>query len=212
MSGEKYFDQVAAEWDRLRASFFSEKVREKAFAVAGVEPGRIAADVGAGTGFITEGLVRKGVQVIAVEPSAGMLQQLRAKLDGRGEIDFRMGEVEALPIEDQTVDYVFANMVLHHVPSPPAAVKEMARILRPGGKLVVTDMDEHSFEFLRQEQHDLWLGFKRVDVRRWFEEAGLADVVVDCVGENCCAESTSGDEVASVSLFVASGVRTSSKR
>jgi len=212
MSGEKYFDQVAAEWDRLRASFFSEKVREKAFAVAGVEPGRIAADVGAGTGFITEGLVRKGVQVIAVEPSAGMLQQLRAKLDGRGEIDFRMGEVEALPIEDQTVDYVFANMVLHHVPSPPAAVKEMARILRPGGKLVVTDMDEHSFEFLRQEQHDLWLGFKRADVRRWFEEAGLADVVVDCVGENCCAESTSGDEVASVSLFVASGVRTSSKR
>jgi ubiquinone/menaquinone biosynthesis C-methylase UbiE len=96
-------------------------------------------------------------------------------------------------------------MYLHHVASPPQAIKEMVRLLKPGGKLVITDLDAHNFEFLRTEQHDRWLGFRREDVRRWFTAAGLKNVVVDCVGENCCAQSSCGCQSASVSIFVASG-------
>jgi len=66
-------------------------------------------------------------------------------------------------------------------------------------------MDEHSFEFLRTEQHDRWLGFRREDVRQWLLGAGLQQVLVDCVGEKCCAASECGGDVASVSLFVAVG-------
>ena len=55
----------------------------------------------------------------------------------------------------------------------------MVRILKPGGELVITDMDEHEFKFLKEEHHDRWMGFKREDVRRWFEEAGLKNVIVD---------------------------------
>jgi len=74
-------------------------------------------------------------------------------------------------------------MCLHHVENPLAAIKEMRRILKRGGKLVITDMDEHQFEFLRAEQHDRWLGFKREDVKRWFLEAGLKNVTVNAAGE-----------------------------
>jgi hypothetical protein len=81
----------------------------------------------------------------------------------------------------------------------------MVRILRPGGRLVITDLDEHSFEFLRTEQRDRWLGFKREDVRMWLSQAGLRGVATDCAGENCCAQSAGGDALASVSIFVAHG-------
>lgn len=205
MTSKEYFDQVAHQWDEMQASFFSESVREKAFSTAGVQKGKIAADIGAGTGFITEGLIRKGLQVIAVDQSAAMLAEMRRKFAHCDGIDYRIGEAESLPISDGAVDYVFANMYLHHVESPPEAIKEMVRILKPGGKLTVTDLDEHTFEFLKDEHHDRWMGFKRENIRKWFTEAGLKNVIADCVGENCCAQSRHGDESASVGIFVASG-------
>lgn len=205
MSSKKYFDDVASQWDKMQESFFSEAVREKAYTVANIQSGEIAADIGAGTGFITEGLIQRGLRVIAIDQSEAMLQELKKKFKSAGEIDYRKGEAEKLPVEGDSIDYVFANMFLHHVELPSIAIKEMVRILKPGGMLVITDMDEHNFEFLKKEQYDRWMGFRREDVKRWFIDAGLKDVVVDCVGENCCAPSCSGDEHASVSIFVASG-------
>jgi ubiquinone/menaquinone biosynthesis C-methylase UbiE len=205
VSNEDYFDQVARQWDEMRKSFFSEAVRDRALSIAGVEKGRIAADIGAGTGFITEGLVRKGLQVIAVDRSEAMLAEMKKKFELSDEIDYRIGDAEKLPIPDGAVDYVFANMYLHHVESPLKAIREMVRILKPGGKLVVTDLDEHAFEFLRDEHHDRWMGFRREDIERWFKEAGLRNVSVECAGEDCCAQSSCGDEYARISIFVASG-------
>jgi ubiquinone/menaquinone biosynthesis C-methylase UbiE len=145
VSSQAYFDQVASEWDTMRQAFFSEGVREKAYTVAGVEAGHLAADVGAGTGFLTEGLLQRGLRVIAVDPSEAMLAEMRNKFAGLDELDCRVGAAERLPIPDSAVDYVFGNMVLHHVEEPPAAIREMVRTLKPGGRLVLTDMDEHSF-------------------------------------------------------------------
>lgn len=205
MSSKKYFDRVAHQWDKMQESFFSEAVRNKAFSIASVQEGKIAADIGAGTGFITGGLVEKGLRVIAVDKSEAMLAEMRKKFAGVEGIDYRHGEAEKLPIPDGAVDYAFANMYLHHVEFPLMAIKEMVRILKPGGKLVITDMDEHTFEFLKEEQHDRWMGFKREDIEQWFEEAGLKNVIVDCTDESCCAQSSCGEEVARVSIFVASG-------
>ena len=205
MSSKQYFDEVAQQWDTMRKGFFSENVREKALTTANVQPGKLAADLGAGTGFITEGLVKKSVNVIAVDQSAEMLAAMQQKFAEARGIEYRQGTAENLPIEDKTVDYAFANMYLHHVESPSNAIKEMARILKPIGKLVITDLDEHHFEFLRTEQYDRWMGFKRSDISRWFTEAGLNNVKVDCVGENCCTQSECGSEQAAVSIFVAVG-------
>jgi len=205
MNSEEYFDKVASQWDQLRESFFSDKVRKVAVAKATILPGKLAADIGAGTGFITEELIQNRLKVIAIDRSEAMLEEMKKKFGGFDSVEYRIGEFNNLPIQNETVDYVFANMYLHHVDLPQVAIDEMARILKPGGKLVITDMDEHEFEFLRKEQHDRWLGFKREDIELWFKQAGLKNVKVDCVDEECCADSAESEESGNVSLFVAYG-------
>lgn len=207
MNSKKYFDKVASQWDRMRKSFFSDNVREKALAAADVKAGQLTADIGSGTGFITEALVQKGLKVIAVDQSRAMLEEMRKRLSRFDTIDYRTGESDDLPIPDETLDAVFANMYLHHVESPQSAIAEMVRALKTGGKIVITDMDVHDFDFLRKEHNDRWMGFKREDIGRWFSAAGLKNVHIDCVGEDCCAESECEDKEARVSIFIASGTK-----
>jgi ubiquinone/menaquinone biosynthesis C-methylase UbiE len=152
MSSKPCFDDIAQQWDSMRQSFFSDNVRSKALAVSGARAGQSAADIGAGSGFITEGLIANGLQVIAVDQSSAMLETMQAKFTGQKGIDYHAGVAEHLPIADQAVDYVFANMCLHHVKT-------------------------------------------------------LAQATVDCVGENCYAQSSCGCQQAQVSIFVASGIK-----
>lgn len=205
MSSKEYFDEVASSWDEMREGFFSDAAREKALSIARAQPGTVAADIGAGSGYMTEALIEQGLRVIAVDQSEAMLDEMRSRLSDPTNVDYRVGQAASLPLADGTVDYVFANMYLHHVESPSVAIAEVARILRPSGRLVITDLDEHTWEFLRTEQHDRWLGFKRQDVERWLLEAGLSAVATDCVGEDCCAQSELGGGSAQVSIFVAHG-------
>ena len=203
-SSKNYFDSIGADWDRLREGFFPERLRDAALDVAGVQAGRVAADLGAGTGFITQGLLARGATVVAVDQSPVMLSALRRKFAWADEVDCRTGDAEKLPIESASVDYCLANMFLHHVPLPAVAIREMARILKPGGKAVVTDLDAHRFEFLRNEHHDRWMGFDRDDVREWFREAGLTDVRVGSFDAKCCDTSRDGKK-ARIGIFIASG-------
>lgn len=205
MSSKEFFDRVARDWDEMREGYYSDDVRVGALAAAGVESGKTAADVGAGTGFISQGLIQEGLRVIAVDQSEAILNEMKRKFGDIDAIDYRVGNAQDLPIPDQAVDYTFANMCLHHVESPPDAIREMARILRPGGRLVITDADEHDFEFLREEHHDRWLGFKRSDIRDWFLAADLSDVCVDGIGTCCEVQSTCCDDFARIGIFVASG-------
>lgn len=125
MESRNYYDEVAPQWNRLRESFFSIAVRDKALSIANVHPGLIAADIGCGTGFITEGLVQIGLKVIAVDGLQVMLSEMMQKFAGLDLIDYRLGEAGSLPIQDETVDCAFSNMYLHHVEVPPEAIKEM---------------------------------------------------------------------------------------
>jgi ubiquinone/menaquinone biosynthesis C-methylase UbiE len=207
MGSTGYFNQIAQQWDEMRQGFFSEAVREQAYAAAQVQADELAADIGAGTGFISEGLLQRGVRVIAVDQSPVMLAVLEEKLSSSGDLDCRPGSAEALPVESASVDAVFANMYLHHVEDPQAAIAEMARLLKPGGRLVITDLDEHDHDFLRTEQYDRWMGFKRRDVRQWLKKAGLVEVRSESIGSDCCAASKCGCSTASVGIFLGYGVK-----
>ena len=114
--------------------------------------------------------------------------------------------MDYLPFEDDSLDAVFANMYLHHIEEPPLAIAEMVRVLKAGGVLVITDEDKHGHEWLHEEMDDVWLGFDRDQIHRWFVEAGLKEVEVDCTGSACCAESAEG-ESAAISVFAARGIK-----
>jgi len=147
MNTKQYFDDVADKWDSMRKVFFSDTVRKKAYEVAKVQKGKMAADIGAGTGFITEGLLEKGLKVYAIDQSPEMINIMKKKFEHRTEIEYIIADGSSIPLNDDTFDYVFANMYVHHADSPENAINEMVRILRSNGKLVVTDLDKTNFKF-----------------------------------------------------------------
>jgi ubiquinone/menaquinone biosynthesis C-methylase UbiE len=199
----EYFDTVADKWDEMRQTFFGEGVRVAAVRAANISPGDLVADVGTGTGFIAEAALDAGARVVGVDASDAMLAQARARFDGRP-FETRIGDVQALPLAAGEADAVVANMVLHHAPEPPQAIREMARVLKPGGTLVITDADTHTHEWLRTEQHDRWLGFDRAQVAQWFHDAGLENVSVGDTKEICSPTSECGTRAA-ITIFLAQG-------
>jgi ubiquinone/menaquinone biosynthesis C-methylase UbiE len=201
----EYFNQVAPEWDAMRKRFFGEGVRRAAIAAANVRPGTVVADIGTGTGFMAEAALDAGARVIGVDLSEGMLQQVSTRLAGRA-FEARQSSETELPLADSEVDAVVANMFLHHAEDPPSTIRQLARALKPGGRLVITDADTHTHEWLRVEQHDRWMGFDRADLARWFTEAGLVDVTVGDTNEICSPTSQSGTQ-ASITIFLARGTK-----
>jgi len=200
---QQYFDSVAHQWDDMRRTFFGEGVRQAAIRAADITPGLIVADVGTGTGFLAEAALAAGARVIGIDSSAGMLAQVRERFDQQT-FEARAGDLDSLPLAAGEVDAVLANMVLHHAPDPPRAIREMTRPLKPGGRLVITDADSHSHEWLRTEQHDRWLGFERADIARWFREAGLEEVTVADTNEVCSPTAECGTKAA-ITIFLARG-------
>lgn len=212
-ASSQYFSKVAGEWDSLRSGYFSEEVRTAAIRKAYVLPEMIVADVGAGTGFMAAGLAPLVQKVYLLDGSDEMLQIARQNLQAYDNLVFHQADGAALPLPDACVDAVFANMYLHHCPDPLAAIQEMARLLKPGGRLVITDLDRHPYEWLKEEMADVWMGFERTQIRQWFEATGLVNVIVDCTGESCSAQAQNSTDIsterrkADISVFVATGTR-----
>jgi arsenite methyltransferase len=207
---QNYFERVANDWDTIRSGYFTEAVREAAIRKSYLHPGMLVADIGAGTGFLSAGLSPLVKEVHVVDGSSAMLDTARRNLAQFSNVVFHLADGLSLPFEDSSLDAVFANMYLHHCPDPAASIREMARVLKPGGRLTITDMDSHPYEWLKTEMADVWQGFERQQVHQWFTDADLVNVLLDRTGESCSSESanpaTAGDQrKADISIFVASG-------
>lgn len=203
---KSYFKDVAPEWDTMRKDYFTEEVREAAIARGKLTPDSVVADVGTGTGFMLAGIAPLVGKAHGFDNSQEMLEVARKNLSTSANVELKVSEGESLPLRDGTVDAVFANMYLHHTTTPAQAIVEMTRVLKPGGRLVVTDLDRHDSYWMAREMADVWLGFERNQVEEWFVAAGLADVKVECTGSDCCGRSAAGD-LAKISVFVASGTK-----
>jgi ArsR family transcriptional regulator len=169
-----FFDAVGPEWDALRKVFNDDALRARAVAHL-VPAGLRVADIGTGTGILAAELARLGLRVVAIDHSARMLEAATAKLAAEGVegVELRQGEASQLPLADGSVDAAFAHMVLHYLPSPSDALREMARVVAPRGKVVIVDFVLHEHEWMRQELGVTWLGFAEQELRGWFEEARL---------------------------------------
>ena len=201
---KEYFARVAEDWDEMRAGYFTEAMRDVAIARANLTPDAVVVDMGTGTGFVTQGLAPHVAKVFGFDESPEMLAVAQRNLAAFGNVELRETRGDVLPLPDGSVDAVFGNMYLHHSPDPAAAIAEMVRVLRPGGTLVLTDLDTHDQEWMREEMADRWLGFERDDVRAWYTAIGLADVEVDCAEGSCCTATPGGEDLA-LSIFVAYG-------
>ena len=199
-----YFATVADQWDEIRAGYFTEHMRDAAITKAKLPSNAIVADVGAGTGFVAMGLAPQAAKVIGFDASPEMLIVAQRNLSAFSNVELHEAPGDQLPAPDATFDGVFANMYLHHAPDPAKAIKELTRVLKPHGVLCITDLDTHDHEWQREQMADLWLGFERDDLRRWYAEAGLTEIDVDCAEGSCCATAPDGT-MEPLSIFVAIG-------
>jgi ubiquinone/menaquinone biosynthesis C-methylase UbiE len=178
-----FFDAVGPEWDALRQVFNDDALRARAIDRL-VTPGLVVADIGTGTGILAGELARLGLHVVGIDRSAPMLDAARSKLSKLslptgGGVELRRGEADAIPLDDDAVDAAFAHMVLHSVSSPAEVIRDMARIVRPGGVVVVVDFVRHDHEWMKQELGVLWMGFAPAEVEGWLDAAELTDVAIE---------------------------------
>ncbi|MDZ5255208.1 class I SAM-dependent methyltransferase [Clostridium sp. LIBA-8841] len=203
MNSVNYFNSIAKEWNRIRVEYFKDELREKAINSVDIK-NKVIADLGAGTGFISLEIAKEANIVFSVDSSKNMLSELyrTAKDNELNNIYPINGEVENLPIFDDSIDLIFMNMALHHVENPDMAIKEMYRILKPGGKVIITDVLEHNGQWAREEMFDIWLGFNYEQLINWFEKAYFKNIHVENTGLIARGESLLG-EVIEPGIFMA---------
>lgn len=177
-AAQAFFRAHAAEWDRIRSLHVDEAEVEAAMLDAlGSGPFRSLVDLGTGTGRILELFAGRYEEAIGIDASPPMLAYARAKLDrlrsARAQV--RQGDILNLPLDDRSADAVVMHQVLHFLADPARAIREAARLLAPGGQLLIVDFAPHELEFLRDSFAHVRLGLARDAVAQWLGEAGLIE-------------------------------------
>jgi ArsR family transcriptional regulator len=174
-AANRYFASHAEVWDQIRSLHVAESEVERAIdrALGKRRLGRLV-DVGTGTGRMIELFGPRAAQAVGIDRSSDMLRLARAKLEAAGiHSSLRQGDMYALPLADQSADSVIIHQVLHYAHSPAVAVAEAARVLAPGGTLLVVDFAAHEREELRETDAHIRLGFEDEAMAGWFAAAGL---------------------------------------
>jgi ArsR family transcriptional regulator len=174
-AANRYFAGHADVWDQIRSLHVAESEVERAIdnALGKRSLGRLV-DVGTGTGRMIELFGPRAAQAIGIDRSSEMLRLARVKLEAAGiQSSLRQGDMYALPLADQSADSVIIHQVLHYAHSPAAAIVEAARVLSPGGTLLVVDFAAHEREELRERDAHIRLGFEDEVMSGWFATAGL---------------------------------------
>ncbi len=195
---QQFFESAAGQWDKLREELFGRASHLQALAAL-IDPSWTVGDLGCGTGQVAAALAPFVSRVIAVDRSGEMLQAARRRARDAHNVDVRRGDLESLPIDDASIDAATVLLVLHHLPAPAAALSEAARVLRPGGRIVIADMLPHDHEEYRQQMGHVWLGFGDDQMRRLLAAAGFRDVRI--------VPLPTSPDAKGPALFVASAVK-----
>jgi ubiquinone/menaquinone biosynthesis C-methylase UbiE/DNA-binding transcriptional ArsR family regulator len=169
---QEFFSSSAGQWDRVRDDLFGDRFHLTALAAL-ASPDAVFGDLGCGTGQVSAALAPFVARVVAVDSSAAMLQAARRRLQGLTNVDLRRGDIESLPIDDERLDAATMMLVLHHLPEPARALNDVARVLKPGGRIVIVDMLPHDREHYRQQMGHVWLGFAEDHISRMLDTAGF---------------------------------------
>lgn len=172
---EAFIASAAAEWDARVASLFGPRA-DLGAALALLDPSMIVGDLGCGTGSLSLSLARHVAHVHAIDGSPAMLDAARQRLQGQLNVTVAEGSLEALPLDDASLDVAVLMLVLHHVAEPSRVLKEARRVLRAGGRLLIADMTAHEREEYRTQMGHVWLGFDERSLRGWLSKAGFGSM------------------------------------
>ena len=172
-----FFNRHARDWDQLARQLlptpdYAERL------LTSLPHSQCLLEIGVGTGGLLEALWGKSEKLIGVDHAPAMLAAARQRLDevGLNNVDLRLGEMEHLPLESASVDSALLNMVLHHAPDPLTVLREIFRVLQPGGLLLIADLLRHEDEWMREKLADQWLGFTEEELLGWGVQAGFEKV------------------------------------
>ncbi|MDO9586964.1 MAG: metalloregulator ArsR/SmtB family transcription factor [Brevundimonas sp.] len=177
VAASAYFERVAPQWDRVRSLYVCETAVEAAILrAAGPGPFERVVDLGTGSGRMLTLLGKKARMSVGLDLSHNMLNIARANVSRAGleKVELRHGDIFATRLPPQSADLVLVHQVLHYLADPAAAVAEAARLVMPGGRLLIIDFAPHQLEQLRDEHQHRRLGFDDAEMRRWLDEAGLS--------------------------------------
>jgi ubiquinone/menaquinone biosynthesis C-methylase UbiE/DNA-binding transcriptional ArsR family regulator len=176
-----YFDELAGRFGREYLP--GRSWQGLAEALLTLMPPMVIADLGAGEGTFSQLLARRAERVIAVDNSERMVDfgANLAEKHGVENVEYRLGDMESVPIGDAEVDLAFFSQSLHHALNPERAISEAWRIVRPGGRVAILDLVRHQFEEAREMYADVWLGFTEIELRRFLENVGFAEVSTSVV-------------------------------
>ncbi len=180
---EKRKDRIRGYFDELAGRFGRKYVPGRSWkglaeALLQLLPPVTVADLGAGEGAVSQLLAQRARKVIAVDNSRKMVEYgaTLAREHGVTNLEYRLGDLEDLPLEDNVADIALFSQSLHHAQHPERAVAEAYRVLKPGGRIAILDLAKHHFEEARELYADQWLGFSEVDLRRFLAGAGFTAV------------------------------------
>jgi len=171
-----YFDELAGKFGRQYVPGRSWQGLAETFLL--LMPPLVIADLGAGEGTVSQLLARRAKKVVAVDNSEKMVEfgSGLARAHDIKNLEYRLGDLEELPIKKGEVDVAFFSQSLHHAQHPPRALAEAFRILKPGGRVIILDLLKHHFEEARVLYADVWLGFSEVELRRLLSDAGFQNI------------------------------------
>ncbi len=148
-------------------------------------PPVIVADLGAGEGMVSQLIARQAEKVYCIDRSPKMVEvgMELAETNQLENLQYLLGDIEAVPLDDGSVHIALLSQALHHASHPQKAIAEAFRILKPGGRIVILDLKEHSFEKARELYADTWLGFSEGKLHSWLKNAGFENVSVSVVSK-----------------------------
>jgi ArsR family transcriptional regulator len=180
-----YFSRNAASWDEIRSLHVPDAAVERALKkLVGNAPFQTMLDLGTGTGRLLELFAPQFVRGIGVDMSRDMLAIARANFDRANltNVQARQGDIYAPPVDRESFDLITVHQVLHYLDDPARAIVEAAKLLRPGGRLVIVDFAPHDLEFLRDKHAHVRFGFSDQQVDGWMREAGLETEATESFG------------------------------
>ena len=196
----EFFDSSAGQWDRMRDEMFGRDSYLPAL-LGLLDPEMVVADLGCGTGPVAAALAPMVRKIIAVDASEAMLSASRERLERYGNVELHRAELEALPFEARLLDAATLVLVLHHLPDPAKVIAEVARVLKPRGRLLIVDMLPHERADYRREMGHVWMGFNDKQIKEYMKAAELQPMLYHSLPPDTSAKGPA--------LFAATAIRSS---